>query len=162
MKTYPLPQAEYLVRPLPLIRTKPKAVLDVVFLAHKWVGIETHYFGGHTIRHKERECKACDRNVPRIWKGFIPVHLSSDSNRRGLLQFTPRVVTALLDGASDGGSVLGMRSLFSRTGDRVNSPLKCLVIGWLEPSEVYSQERCESLVRAIFNERAWDKSEEDI
>lgn len=150
MKLYKMPPAEDLKQPLQVIRPKAEKPLNTILLSESWVGIYTHWWGGKTIRCPDDVCRACDRNVPRMWKGFIPVSDGVNRDSKALLQFTGRCVSKLSEHVRDPGGLLGARVLWTRIGKAVNSPLRCEVMGWADVRIAYSEDRVADIVCALF------------
>ena len=145
-----MPPMEDLTDPLAVIRPLPDRHLHTIMLAHEWFGIFTHWWGGKTMRCTEKDCRACDSNVPRIWKGFIPVCDAYNSDVKRMLQFTPRCVATLVATEREETGILGMRCVWTRIGRNVNSPLSVCCLGWAPAPEVYTEARIAKIVSAIF------------
>jgi hypothetical protein len=148
-----MPPEPELVRPLPIVRPKPDKPMHTVLLAEHWVGLYTHWFGEKTIACGGDECKACERNVPRIWKGFIPVCDAYNPDTKVLLQFTPRCVAILLDYESVEHGFFGARVIWSRIGNRKNAPLSCAFVGWTKAIKRYSEFDLQDIVSSIFRDK---------
>ncbi|GAG62728.1 unnamed protein product [marine sediment metagenome] len=101
--------ASEITKPLPLIRPKAEKPLNTIILAKRWVGLYTHWWGGKTVRCPDTGCRACDRNIARIWKGFIPVCDAFMMSSVALLQFTGRCTVTLNENKRDPGGLLGSR-----------------------------------------------------
>jgi len=153
----PLPPDELMLPPLPVIRVKPGKPLCVLFLSEHWCGVDTHWFGGKTVCHSEPECKACDRNVAKIWKGFIPVCDAMAPDRRAILQITPRVVPGLLAAGRDDTGLLGLKAVFERIGILNNSPLRVVTYGVHQVPATYGPQRVFGIVQALFGEKIASK-----
>ncbi|GAG70674.1 unnamed protein product [marine sediment metagenome] len=144
--------ASEITKPLPLIRPKAEKPLNTIILAKRWVGLYTHWWGGKTVRCPDTGCRACDRNIARIWKGFIPVCDAFMMSSVALLQFTGRCTVTLNENKRDPGGLLGSRVLWTRIGKAINSPLRCELIGWADVKECYTYERTCDIVAAVFRD----------
>jgi hypothetical protein len=147
-----MPPATDMVKPLPLIRPQAEKPLNTILMAEGWVGVFTHWWGGKTVLHDETECRACDRNIAKLWKGFIPVCDAFQRDRIALLQFTGRCCVTLLDHKRESGGLLGARVLWTRVGKQKNSPLRCEVMGWADVKDPFTYTRTSEIVAAIFRD----------
>lgn len=147
-------------RCMTVVRVRPGQKLLVSHLCAEIVGLYTHWFGGKTVPCDLNHCKACDRNVPRLWKGFFPFQLVVDPSKCGLLCITPLAVRHLQEFQSEHNGYLGLRVEYSRKGTLINSPMACDVVGKAQPSREFTVERVEGIVRAIMGEKPYGKGVE--
>lgn len=150
MKFKDRPDPALIRRPLKVVRVKPGEPLRVVHLCRVIVGLDTHWFGGSTIACTQTECKACDRDVPIVWKGFVPVGKMSDPTHQALLQITPNVIGTLEQYQLATLGYLGLEVVYERSGSRLNSPLKCKCYSRQAVTETFDRKRVVEIVQALF------------
>jgi len=135
---------------LPIVRTKAGQRLRVILIAPEWRGVNTHYWGGHTVVCPgERKCPACMVNQVKRWQGFIPIS-NFEQQRFAILQFTPMVLPALRRTTGGSRGPLGLLCCFVRHGSRPNSPLGVTVEGRVDVKEAWTVEQLEHILRRIF------------
>lgn len=135
-----------------LVRVKPGPPLHVVLLNHKYVGLDTHYWGGHTVHCPgEETCKACLSGLISVWSGFIFV-TSWDGGRVGLLAITPVMGATLTMKGNGNGSLLGMRVAFRRKTKQPNSGVLTTFHGVDSVCDEQHVERLINRVRIIFKD----------
>lgn len=152
------PDSSTLRIPLKVVRTRPRQPLTVVHLCQTFVGVDTHWWGGKTVPHTDESCTPCDRAVPLVWKGFVPIAPVADQGRRGLLQITPLVVNQLNDEMMSKDGICGLVARYSRFGNRINSPLTIEILERIKPPTVYSEDRVKAIVAALFRAKTIDDS----
>lgn len=135
-----------------LIRVRPGPPLRVVLLNEKYVGLDTHYWGGHTVSCPGAEtCKACRSGLIPVWSGFIFCQLW-DGGRIGVLAITP-VMGAMFTMRANGRSgLLGMKVALRRKTKEPNSGVLTDFHGFNEEFDSQSIERLIRRVRIIFRD----------
>lgn len=135
-----------------LLRVKPGPPLDVKLLNRKYVGLDTHYWGGHTIACPgEETCKACGSGMIAVFSGFIFVQLW-DGGRVAVLALTPVMCATLMCASTKGGDLLGMKVSFRRKSKKPNSGVLTHVHGFVTEFDEQSVERLIMRVRIIFKD----------
>lgn len=135
-----------------LIRVRPGPALNVKLLNRKYVGLETHYWGGHTVSCPGPEtCKACGSGLVSIFSGFIFVQLW-DGGRVGILALTPVMCAWILTRVSGDKGLLGMRVSFRRKSKEPNSGVLTYFHDFDTEFEEQTMERLIFRVRIIFKD----------
>lgn len=152
MKFYDQPPEAEMLKPLPLIRPQAGKPLNTIIQSETWAGVYTHWWGGKTVQCGADNCRACERNIARLWKGFVVVADSFNTDNIAVLQFTGRCCRTLIEHKRDCSGVLGARVLWTRIGKQRNSPLRCEVMGWAHVESPYGHSRLCDVVSAIFRD----------
>jgi hypothetical protein len=135
-----------------LMRVRPGPPLEVKLCNKKYVGLDTHYWGGHTIHCPgEETCKACGDGMVAIFSGFIFVQLWT-GGRVALLALTPVMCATLTMANTETGNLLGMKCRFRRKSKAVNSGVVTSVHGFDSEIDAMSGERLVTRVRIIFKD----------
>jgi hypothetical protein len=135
-----------------LLRVKPGPPLDVKLLNNAYVGLDTHYWGGHTIACPgPATCKACGSGLVAVYSGFIFVQLW-DGGQIALLALTPVMCANLELRIRDTHGLLGMKVSFRRKTKEPNSGVLVQFHGFLNDFEEQTQERLIMRVRIIFKD----------
>jgi hypothetical protein len=108
--------------------------LKVVGLCSNWFGCYTHWVDRSKYCSNNRNCALCAANLPRRWKGFLPVILSSNSAPR-IVELTPRTAGQLRTHVKAGQLLRERELIFTRTKPEKNSPVAVQV------SEGFSRHR---------------------
>jgi len=135
-----------------LLRVKPGPPLHVILLNSKYVGLDTHYWGGHTIACPgEETCKACKSGLIAVFAGFIFCQ-STYGSRVALLALTP-VMCAMVTMSRDiAGGLLGMKVNFQRKSKEPNSGVLTNCYGIASDFDQQTLERLINRVRIIFRD----------
>lgn len=135
-----------------LLRVKPGAPLQVKLLNEKYVGTDTHYWGGHTVSCPgEKTCKACGNGLVAIWSGFIFCQLW-DGGRIAILAITPVMGATLTTQATHPQGLLGMKVTFRRKTKEANSGVLTQFHGFHTEFDEQTIERLVKRVRIIFKD----------
>ena len=108
------------------IRIKPGKPLNSLILSEDVVAAWTHYDGGRSRICLGAECQVCARNLAARWYGYLCIY-STASNKKGLLEITPRCAEALTAWHEVHRTLRGARISVWRDGPRINSQLSCSV-----------------------------------
>jgi len=135
-----------------LLRVKPGPPLKVKLLNTRYVGIDTHYWGGHTVACPgEDTCKACKSGLIAVFSGFIFCQLW-EGGRVALLALTPVMCATLLMACNQPDGLLGMKVTFRRKTKEPNSGVSTVVHGYATEFDRQTQERLVLRVRIIFKD----------
>jgi hypothetical protein len=135
-----------------LLRVKPGAQLQVKLLNEKYAGLDTHYWGGHTVACPgEDTCKACGNGLVAVWSGFIFVQLW-DGGRIAVLALTPVMGATLTMRRHETNGLLGMKVGFRRKTKEPNSGVLTQFFGHSTEFDQQSIERLIMRVRIIFKD----------
>lgn len=135
-----------------LLRVKPGNKLHIKLLNVKYVGVDTHYWGGHTIACPGPEtCKACGSGLVAVFSGFIFCQLWG-GGRVALLALTPVMCANILQRVKDAHGFLGMKVAFWRKTKEINSGVCTAFHGFDDDFDEQTQERLVSRVRIIFKD----------
>lgn len=135
-----------------LVRVRPGPPLNVKLLNRKYVGLETHYWGGHTVHCPGPEtCKACGEGMVSVFAGFIFCQLW-DGGRVGVLALTPVMCACLLMSVAGDKGLLGMRVSFRRKTKEPNSGVLTEFHDFDTEFDEQSMQRLVMRVRIIFKD----------
>jgi len=135
-----------------LIRVKPGNPLRVKLLNKKFVGLETHYWGGHTVACPGTDtCKACGSGLISTYAGFIFCQCW-EGGRIGVLVLTPVMCANVTLHVAGNKGLLGMRVSFARKTKEPNSGVRSTFHGFDSENDEQTQERLVMRVRIIFKD----------
>lgn len=135
-----------------LVRVRPKCPMYVKLLNRKYVGLDTHYWGGHTVHCPGSEsCKACQAGLFPVWSGFIFVQLW-DGGRVAVLALTPVMAANITMLRREENGLLGMKMSFRRKTKAPNSGVITEFHGMANEFDEQSIERLTARVRIIFKD----------
>jgi hypothetical protein len=135
-----------------LVRIKPGPPLQLKLLNEKYVGLDTHYWGGHTVACPgEDSCKACSDGLIAVWSGFIFAQLW-DGGRVAVLALTPVMAATLTMRRQKIAGLLGMKVAFVRKSKRPNSGVLTSFHGTASDYDAQTIERLIMRVRIIFRD----------
>lgn len=144
-----------------LVRVRPGPPLRVKLLNKDYVGLDTHYWGGHTVSCPgEKTCKACGSGLVPVFAGFTFCQLW-DGGRVGVLALTPVMCANVEMHSSESGGLLGMKCSFQRKSKEPNSGVVTRVSGFDDEFDLQSQERLVNRVRIIFKDYCIKSSGEE-
>lgn len=135
-----------------VIRVRPGPYLRVNLVCRKYVGCNTHYWGGHTIAcPMTRDCKACQSGLMPVWGGFIFV-TAWNHDRVGLLALTAVVASRLLERVEGSEGLLGMKIALARKTKAPNANILTMFHGYDTDVKEESVERLIKRVRVLFKD----------
>lgn len=135
-----------------LLRVRPGPPLRVQLLNERYVGLDTHYWGGHTVACPgEMSCKACGDGLIAVWSGFIFCQLEVGS-RVAVLALTPVMGATITTQSRGTTGLLGMKVTFGRKTKAANSGVISSFHGWAKSFDAQSIERLIMRVRIIFKD----------
>lgn len=135
-----------------LFRVKPGKAVELQLLNERYVGLETHYWGGHTIACPgEKTCKAHASGLMSVWSGFIFCQLWG-GGRVAVLALTPVMAATLTMRARKVHGLLGMKVSFARKTKEPNSGVLTKFHGFTTDQDTQSIERLIMRVRIIFKD----------
>ncbi len=140
--------------PLPIIVVGHKRPIRAILVCTDWVGVKTHWFGGHTIACSDGEnCPACEANKQWVKKYYIAAR-GSESGNLALLMLTPLAAEMIVKGRARVGGLLGVEIVISRSAKRNTAPMQARLVGYHPGTDDFGTARLERVVRRIFRENA--------
>ena len=104
-----------------LYRVRGMIPVHVQILNRKYIGVDTHYWGGHTIACPgEETCKACGEGLIAVWGGFI-FGETWGGGKVTLIALTPVMAATLTMNVTDERGLLGVKVTFRRKTNAANS-----------------------------------------
>jgi len=144
--------------PLPIVVVTHKQTITSTLVCRTWVGVRTHWIGGHTIACCGTEnCPGCEANMQWVKKYYI----AAESRRTGnvaLLMLTPPAAESIVASRVRTDGFLGVEICLGRAAKRDNAPMTARVTGYHPDTVDFGIERLERVVRRIFRENAGVKS----
>jgi hypothetical protein len=135
-----------------VIRVRPGPALRVNLVCKKYVGCNTHYWGGHTVAcPMTRDCKACQAGLMPVWGGFIFVTAWNHS-RVGLLALTAVVASNLLERVEGSDGLLGMKIALTRKTKAANANILTNFHGYDTDVKEETVDRLIKRVRVLFKD----------
>jgi hypothetical protein len=135
---------------LNILRARPGNPLKAVIVSRMWRGLETHWYGGRTIRcPKEGVCRACSEGCAKRWIAYVAVR-GFDNEIRALAGLTPPCCEQLRTFVREPNGLLGARVVFHRAGRKANSLLEVSLYGWCDEIEEMPMSRLEETLALIF------------
>lgn len=135
-----------------LLRVRPGPPLRVTLLNTKYVGLDTHYWGGHTVACPgEATCKACHSGLVAIFAGYIFCQLEPGS-RVAIVALTPVMCAILCMNRDPVGGLLGMKVTFRRKTKEPNSGVLTTFHGIAPEFDPQTIDRLIMRVRIIFKD----------
>ena len=136
--------------PMPIIVCKAGQTLRVICLTKRMAGVETHWFGGHTIACcGTANCIACQANYAPVWKGYF-VGWDGLKDVKGLILVTDGAYEPFGQFVNHEKGFVGLRITITRQGRRDNSPMVCQISGRDKVAREYDQTNLVSMVTRIF------------
>lgn len=140
--------------PLPIVVVKHDKPIRAVLICKDWVGVRTHWFGGHTIACCGTEnCPACEANQQWVKKFYIAARGMTSGNL-ALLMLTPAAAETIVGGRSKEHGFLGSEILLGRAASRNTSPMTARLCGFHPYTNEFGSARLERVVSRIFRENA--------
>lgn len=141
---------EVVHKPMAIVVCKPTQRVDCIILVRRLAGVQTHWFGGHTIACCGTDnCPACQANYAPVWKGFF-VAFGMMSGDKALVMVTEGAYEALGQHVQHKNGLLGLRVVITRQGRRVNSPMCLGTFGRVPDYPEYPQAALFQMVSRIF------------
>lgn len=140
-----------------LYRVKGVKPIQCLLLNDKYVGLDTHFWGGHTIACPGSDtCRACGEGLVAVWGGFIFAQ-TWERGKVTVLALTPVMAAMLLSNVEDSRGLLGMKVTFRRKTEAANSGVLTNFHGWATDFDGQTQERLVARVRIIFKDYVIDQ-----
>jgi len=135
-----------------LFRVRGMIPVHIQFLNIKFVGVDTHYWGGHTIACPgEETCKACKDGLVAVWGGFI-FGESWGGGKVTLVALTPVMAATITMNVNDAQGLLGMKVTFRRKTKAANSGVHTTFHGKASQVNEQTMERLIMRTRIIFKD----------
>ena len=107
---------------LPLIRTPRGAPLYAIITSPSFLGLDTHFWKGHTTPCEAPNCSACEHGLMATWHGYLSLW-NPKNNHAAIFEFTAAGGIQLEDYARRIGTLRGAALLAQRIGKRANGRL---------------------------------------
>jgi hypothetical protein len=135
---------------LPIIVAKWNKEVRAILICRAWKGVETHWYGNHTIACCGTEnCPACDVGMKSVRKFYIAARSRRDDNQ-AILMITPTAATAIHHHRRQDYGLLGMEVVLGRSANRNTSPMTARVVNYHPDTPEFGQERLERVITRIF------------
>lgn len=136
--------------PMPIVVCGAGKSVRVICLTKKIAGVETHWFGGHTIACCGTDnCLACQADHQAVWKGYFVGGDIATCNK-GLIMVTDGAYESFESYEQHDDGFLGLRITISREGRRRNSPMRAAMFGRVDEPLEYPDHALFSMVTRIF------------
>jgi len=143
--------------PLPIIVVKHDKPITALLICRDWIGVRTHWWGGHTIACCETDnCEPCNANQEWIKKYYIAAQ-GERSKQRVLLMLTPCAAEMIVDGRRRVDGFLGCTIRLCRSAARNTAPMQARLVAYQGKIEEFGQARLERCVLRIFRENVRGK-----
>jgi len=136
--------------PMPIVVCKKAGRIDCVILTRRLCGVDTHWYGGHTIACcGTSECPACQANFQPVWKGYF-VAQGMRSGNKALVMCTDGAYENIERHVKHENGLYGLHVVVMRAGKRNNSPMYIHCCGRTNEFPEYSADKLCSMVSRIF------------
>lgn len=136
--------------PMPIIVCGAKCRVDSIILTRRLVGVDTHWFGGHTIACCGTEnCPACFKDAAPVWKGYF-VGKSMSSGNLAIILVTAGCFEAFERHLQHKDGLVGLRCVLDRAGHRSNSPMRATIYHRVPDYEEFPYVTLLRMVQRIF------------
>lgn len=144
---------------LPIIVAKWDKEVRAILVCHTWIGVRTHWFGGHTIACCGTDnCLACEAGQQWVKKFYI-VGRSPGSGNLAILMLTPVAAQQTKKCLAKDASLLGTEVILGRGAARNTSPMTARVINHHDDVDDFGMHRLERCIRRIFKENGREKQD---
>lgn len=107
---------------LPLLRTPKGAPLYGIITSPHFIGVDTHFWKGHTTPCEAPNCSACEHALIATWHGYLSLW-QPKTNHAAIFEFTATGGLQLEDYARRTGTLRATALLAQRIGKRANGRL---------------------------------------
>ena len=137
---------------LPIIIAKWDRPVRAILVCSSWVGVRTHWYGGHTIACCGTDnCPACEAG--QQWtKKFYIAGRSPGTGNVAILMLTPVAVNQVLQVLGHAPNLLGTEIILGRGAERNTSPMTARVVNQHDDVDDFGTARLERVIRRIFKE----------
>ena len=137
---------------LPILVAKWDHPIKAILICQEWVGVRTHWYGGHTIACCGTEnCKACEAGQLWVKKLYIAAK-SPTSGNSAILMLTPVACSLIRPHLSRSSGCLGCEVVIGRAAKRNTAPMTATVVDYHPSTEDFGLQRLERVIRRIFKE----------
>lgn len=105
---------------LPLLRTPAKGKLLGLITSPAFVGLDTHFWKGHTTPCLAPNCEACEKGMAATWHGYLAIFWPP-TGRQSLFEFTAQAGLAIQEHLLKTGTLRGTNLSAQRAHSRANS-----------------------------------------
>lgn len=103
----------------PLRRAPPGGHLVAAITSEDLIGLDTHFFGGHTVPCERPDCKACSKAMPFRWHGYVAA-IDATNNLHFIFEFTAQAADAFVQYRDAHGTLRGCRFEARRLNSKAN------------------------------------------
>jgi len=139
--------------PLPIVVVKHNNPLRGKIICQDWVGVRTHWWGGHTIACCGTDnCPACESQgwVKKYYLAFEGLK----SAAQVLVMLTPLAAEMIVSQRCRTSGFLGCEMVVSRSAARNTSPMQAKITGFHPGTRDFGTSRLQRVVTRIFRENA--------
>jgi len=145
----PNPPADVRV-PYPIVRCSQGSTLNIVVVTERWVGLPTHYWGGHTVWCPgEDVCKACLSGQIKRWQGYVLAH-ALDEGPVAIVHLTNLAAFMILEYTQNDLNIFALKIQLMRGKKAANSPLIATVHGRKQGVKKLPMKALETTVQNIY------------
>ena len=139
--------------PLPIFVVKHDKPIRGVLCCKDWVGVRTHWWGGHTIACcGTANCPACET---QNWtKKYYIVARGLVTRNQAIIMLTPLAADMIKVARTRVDGFLGCEILVRRSAARNTSPMEARVTTYHADEKEFGQSRLERVITRIFRENA--------
>ena len=143
--------------PLPIIVVKHDCPLQALLICRDWIGVRTHWWGGHTIAcSNDDSCEPCSSNRQWVKKYYIAAE-GLKSGQKVLLMLTPCAAEMIVSGRTRVDGFLGCEIYLARSAKRNTAPMVAKIVGFHGKTPDFGSDRLERVVTRIFRENIGEK-----
>lgn len=129
---------------------KGGCAISFVSICQQYVGLYTHWYGGHTVAcSKPDDCACCDRGTRREFKAYLAAEPERGETQT-IIQITHTCTLALHRFLSRSGGILGLRIKLERAGKADTSMLQISMHGFVTVKEQIKPVRLEKMLARVF------------
>ncbi len=149
MLTSKLPEKQ--VQPWKIKVVKAKRPIFFVSMSHKWIDLETHWYGGHTVVCCQTEkCEACKAGTRRDFRAFIGGKVMQTGNV-DIISLTATACDQLERFFISKAGLLGLRITLKRVPERDTGMLNVKTHGYVDRPAVLERAHLSAMLVRIFS-----------
>jgi len=133
-----------------IVVCKADQPLSFVSVCDQYVGLITHWWGGHTVACEYPEfCEACNRSIRKDFKSYLAVE-SVEFGTRVIVQITHACCLELARYLEYPRGLLGLKMRLSRATKADTSMLQVATFGFQEVAHPVTAEQLEQTMARVF------------